>query len=173
MITIVCGTNRPNSNSMLISTKYATHLTEKGQASQILNLQDLPHDFIYCDMYGNRSDQMNDVITSFFENIEKFVFVIPEYNGGFPGVLKAFVDCLPSQMFHNKKAGLVGVSSGFTGCQRGMDQFTSILNYLKVNVLYSKPKLSQIEAILAKDPELKDKRMNELLDDHANLMIGF
>jgi chromate reductase len=154
MITIVCGTNRPNSNSMLISTKYATHLTEKGQASQILNLQDLPHDFIYCDMYGNRSDQMNDVITSFFENIEKFVFVIPEYNGGFPGVLKAFVDCLPSQMFHNKKAGLVGV-------------------YLKVNVLYSKPKLSQIEAILAKDPELKDKRMNELLDDHANLMIGF
>lgn len=158
---------------MLVSTKYAKHLADKGQSSKILNLQDLPNDFIYNDMYGNRSDEMKKVIDTYFEKAEKFVFVIPEYNGSFPGVLKAFVDCIPPQSFHNKKAGLIGLSSGFAGSQRGMDQFSNVLNYLKVNVLFSKPKLSQIEAILEKDPELLDERINELLDDHADLMIGF
>ncbi len=173
MITIIGGTNRPNSNSMLISRKYAQHLESKGQSSQILNLEDLPNDFVFCDMFGERTEAMKLIIAQYFENIDKFVFVIPEYNGGFPGVLKAFIDCLPPSVFYNKKAGLIGLSSGNAGSLRGMDQFGNVLNYLKVNVLFAKPKLSQIESLLEKDPELTDKRINQLLDDHADLMINF
>lgn len=173
MITIISGTNRPNSNSLLISRKYAQHLDAKGQECQVLNLQDLPKDFIFSDMYGERSDEMQAIISRHFDQVEKFVFIIPEYNGGFPGVLKAFIDCIPPSHFHYKKAGLVGLSSGNAGSLRGMDQFSNVLNYLKVNVLFAKPKISQIESLLRQDPDLTDERVNLLLDEHAALMINF
>ena len=38
---------------------------------------------------------------------DKFIFVIPEYNGSFPGVLKVFIDaCSFPESFYEKKAAL-------------------------------------------------------------------
>ncbi len=45
---------------------------------------------------------------------QKFIFIIPEYNGTFPGVLKAMIDNSDIIRYH-KKAILTGVSSGRAG----------------------------------------------------------
>jgi chromate reductase len=66
----------------------------------------------------------------------KFLFVIPEYNGSFPGVLKTFIDaCNFPESFYDKKAALVGVSSGKYGNIRGIDHFSGVCSYLHINVL--------------------------------------
>jgi NAD(P)H-dependent FMN reductase len=101
------------------------------------------------------------------------VFIIPEYNGSFPGILKAFIDCVPPRFFHGKKAGLVGVSSGHAGSLRSMDQFTNVLNYLQVSVLHSKPKLSGIEKIIDSERELNDSETINRLREHSALMLKF
>jgi len=173
MITVVIGTNRPDSNSQILGDAYCHILNELGVPNSQLKLIDLPPNFVFEDMYGKRTNTMKSMISDSIENVDKFVFIIPEYNGGFPGVLKAFVDCVPPSNWHGKKAGLIGISSGAAGSLRGMDQFTNVLNYLRINVLYSKLKLSGIDQILGNERKLDDSKMLDRLLDHAKLLKGF
>lgn len=169
MITIIAGTNRLDSNSERIANFYNNLTPEK---SQVLCLKDLPNDFVFADTYGEGSPAFNKIVTEKIINADKFIFVIPEYNGGFPGVLKAFIDAVPPKHFHDKKAALVGLSSGHTGALRPMDQFSDILHYLKVEVLSAKPKLSGIEKLIAKDT-LVDERAIGLLNDQIERFAKF
>lgn len=135
MITIISGTNRPYSNTLKLSTYYHRQLMARGVASHILSLADLSADFISADMYKSRSQAFQphqDRIVA----TEKFIFVIPEYNGSFPGILKTFVDaCKFPDSFFNKKAALVGLSSGKYGNIRGVDHFTGVCHYVRLHVL--------------------------------------
>lgn len=171
---IVTGTNRPDSNSEIIARQYAEYLDSLGQHAELFLLKNLPRDFVFTDMWDENSSAMQRIIDDLIVPMQKVVFVVPEYNGGFPGVLKAFIDCIPPKLFHGKKAGLIGVSSGMAGGLRPMDQMTNVLNYLKVNVLYNKPKLSGIDGLLD-NPEkrITDERAVSLLKEHAQLMINF
>lgn len=173
MITVIIGTNRPDSNSQIVADAYCRILSELGVDNSQLKLIDLPHEFVFADMYGQRTETMKTMINSLTDPVDKFVFIIPEYNGSFAGVLKSFLDCVPPSSWHGKKAGLIGISSGAAGSLRGMDQFTNILNHLKVSVLYSKPKLSGIENILGSERKLEDENVIAMLKEHATLIHGF
>jgi len=135
MITIISGTNRPNSNSHRLAAYYQQRLADKGQQADILALTDLPRDFITAEMYG----KTRPAFARFQEQItatEKFIFVIPEYNGSFPGILKTFVDaCKFPDSFFGKKAALVGHSTGKYGNIRGVEHFTGVCHYLRLHVL--------------------------------------
>lgn len=172
-ITVIVGTNRPESNSEKLAGLYSKLLITEGAEVSIYNLIDLPKDFAFNEMYGKRSDSMRMMIEEFIDPVSKFAFVIPEYNGGFPGVLKAFVDCIHPSSFYNKKAGLIGLSSGRAGSLRGMDQFTNVLNYLKVNVFHSKPKLSGFESLIDEKGEINDPDALLLLRKHARDLLRF
>lgn len=172
-ITVIAGTNREASNSSKVAEEYARLLNDKGADAQVFNLRDMPHDFLVSDMYGLRSEEVERIVEKYIDEVNKYIFVIPEYNGGFPGILKAFIDCMNPQIFRGKKAGLVGLSSGRTGSLLGMDHFTGILHYLKVQVHYSKPKLSLIDSILDTDAGTVDEETLKKLEEHAQQMIEF
>lgn len=135
MITIVSGTNRPNSNTLKVAEYYLKTLQSKGQEAQIFDLRDLPAAIIQTDLYGERSEAFLP-IQEMITDTTKFLFIIPEYNGSFPGVLKTFIDaCNFPESFYNKKAALTGISSGKYGNIRGIDHFSGICSYLHLNVL--------------------------------------
>lgn len=135
MITIISSTNRPGSSTLKLAQYYQKRLQEKGVEAGVLSLSQLPPNLIETDLYGKRSaefEPIQDIITK----TQKFIFVIPEYNGSFPGVLKVFMDaCSFPESFYEKKAALVGVSSGKYGNIRGIDHFTGICNYMHLHVL--------------------------------------
>jgi len=161
MITIISGTNRPGSNSEKIANFYHKFTPEE---TQVLCLKDLPRDFVFADTFCDGSPEFNKIVEKNIIKADKFIFIIPEYNGGFPGILKAFIDAVHPKNFHNKKAALVGLSSGHSGALRPMDQFSDILHYLQVEVLSAKPKLSGVE-LLIKEDQLIDERALSLLND--------
>ncbi len=135
MITIIAGTNRPNSSTLAVATYYQQQLQQKGHNSQLLSLIDLPANVVQTDLYGQRSQEFAK-IQALVTATEKFLFVIPEYNGSFPGVLKLFIDCCRfPESFLGKKAALVGISSGKYGNIRGIEHFTGICNYIGLSVL--------------------------------------
>ncbi len=169
---IISGTNRPKSNSLKVSEAYCEELLNLGVNCNLLNLEDLPRDFVFSDAYGERSEEMQSWIDELIQPASHFVFVVAEYNGSFPGILKAFIDCLPPAVFHHKKASLIGLSSGHSGALRAQDQLTSILNYLKVNVHYSKPKFSGIDRMLKEDGALNDLII-EKIKEHVALSLEF
>jgi len=135
MVTIISGTNRPGSNTLKVAKYYQSVLAQKGQESSIFDLTQLPDNLLVTDLYGKRSEAF-EAIQQLVTETTKFLFVIPEYNGSFPGVLKAFIDaCDFPNSFYDKKAALVGISSGKYGNIRGIDHFGGVCSYLHLNVL--------------------------------------
>jgi chromate reductase, NAD(P)H dehydrogenase (quinone) len=155
MITIISGTNRQDAVTHTIAEIYSDILNKMSQQNRILDLKNLPPDFIFSALYekSGKHDEFNRIQEMIFIS-HKFVFIIPEYNGSFPGVLKAFLDGLdyPSS-FKGKVAALVGLSSGTQGGAIAMSHLTDILNYLGMFVLPLKARFSQID----KSVDLRNK----------------
>jgi NAD(P)H-dependent FMN reductase len=174
MITLVCGTNRKNSITSKIVSFYSELLKSKGQKTHIINLKDLPSDFIESALYENIGK--NKVFNDFQKQIddcEKLVFVTPEYNGSFPGVLKAFIDGMKFPgTFQGKKCALVGISAGTQGGVLAMSHLTDIFNYLGMNVLANKPRLLLLDSKM-NDDQIIDPLYIQLLEEQADQFISF
>ncbi|MEM9327504.1 MAG: NAD(P)H-dependent oxidoreductase [Bacteroidota bacterium] len=174
MITIICSTNRNNSVTRKISLIYQQMLADRSIATDIIDLGDLPEDFIASALYENsgKNETFNPVRKRMKES-EKYIFIIPEYNGSFPGVLKTFIDGLEFPgTFKGKKAALVGLSSGVQGGGLALSHLTDILNYCGTSVLALKPKLSRIGSAMDGD-EITNPVYNELLKEQVEALLQF
>ena len=102
MITIVSGTNRKESNTLNVANHISAVLSEKSIENKVLNLEDLPRDFVYTNStYGDGTNDLSEIISKFIDSTNKYIVIAPEYNGGFPGVLKAFFDAVHPKHFHS------------------------------------------------------------------------
>lgn len=167
MITIIASSNRKDSYSLKISYIVSQLLTQQGKPNQILSLASLPQDFIFSHFDGNSHPAFEAIIEKYIAPVEKFVMVIPEYNGSFPGILKSFIDCIPPNHFYGKKSGVIGVADGHAGALRALDMITLILNYLRMDVHWNRPKLSDIPRHLENDTlsEIYVRRLESMLND--------
>ena len=123
MITIIAGTNRKNSVTLKVAKYYEKLLNETGEVCQVLDLTQLPKDFVFSSLYGVENDVFINITEQFIFKPSKFIIITPEYNGSFPGVMKAFIDGWDPRRVNGKWAALVGVSSGRQGNARGMDDW--------------------------------------------------
>ncbi|MGJ3233853.1 NADPH-dependent FMN reductase [Marivirga sp.] len=174
MITIISGTNRQNSVSAQVAQLYQSLLAQHQEESNIIDLANLPKDFVYTALYDNNGK--NPEFNKFLEQLrasDKYVFIIPEYNGSFPGVLKAFIDGMEyPNSFQDKKCALVGISSGMQGGGLALSHMTDIFNYLGMHVLALKPKLARIEQNFDGE-EVTDKLYGELLEEQVKKLLKF
>lgn len=173
-IVIIVGTNRRNSLSSQIARYYQSLLAELNVSSVILDLSGLPADFITTALYENTGknpefNRYKDVV----ERAKKLVFVVPEYNNSYPGVLKAFIDGMsyPSGLA-NKKVALVGLSASHQGGALALSHLNDIFSYLNTNTLALRVKLAQIRNFW-KDNTLHHDLYNQLLRQQAQQLITF
>lgn len=171
MITIISGTNRPENVSLRVSSAIAELLISMEIEAQVLDLQKLPKDFVFRnDVFGNPDPGFSAIVDQFISTADRFVFVVPEYNGSFPGVCKAFIDAIWPEQFKGKKAALVGLSSGRAGNLRGLDHLTGILHYLDVPVMPKRVNIIHIEQQMNAEGALEDAKTIQQL---AQLLQGF
>lgn len=163
-ITVISGTNRENSHTEKIARHYEAVLKSKGETVNYLCLKELPPDFINTDLYGKRSEAFQKLLDKDIVNQHKFIFVSPEYNGSFAGILKIFLDAVPPRLWTDNRACLVGVSTGRAGNLRGLEHLTNILNYLKVNVYHNKLPISRVDTLLNADAGIKDEETLKVID---------
>lgn len=171
-ITVISGTNREDSHTEKIARHYESVLKEKGEFVNYLSLKDLPSDFISSDLYGKRSGVFQQIIDKDIVHQHKFVFVSPEYNGSFAGILKVFLEAIPPRLWVDNKACLVGVSSGRAGNLRGMEHLTNILNYLKVNVYHNKLPISRVDTLM-NGTGIKDEETLKVIDQQLDGFLRF
>ncbi len=173
IITVVSSTNRAESYTFSVAQVYHQILKDNGVDSRLLSLMDLPDNYLKSDLYGQRSPEFKEILDQYISGVNKFVFVAPEYNGSYPGVLKSFIDGVPPRLFHTKKAGIIGVSSGAAGNLRGQEHLTGVLHYLKVFVHYNKLKLSGIDKAFDANRQLIHEDYLIKLKDHAKDILAF
>lgn len=174
MIGIIIGTNRHNSLSRKVGNYYQNLLKTFGEESQIIDLSELPVDFAFSALYHNSGK--NEAFNNFqkiIDETKKFVFIVPEYNGSFPGVLKTFFDGLRyPDTFNNKKAALVGISAGVLGNAVGLGHLNDILSYMETDVLGLRLKLGSMKTHFAGD-EFTFEVYRNFLEKQAKALIAF
>ena len=137
MITIISGTNRVGSMTLRTAKIYYNILKELNEDVQLLSLEN--------QQVWERGESMIALEKEFLIPADKFIFVMPEYNASFPGILKVMMDNSDiKKCWWYKKALLIGLSDGRAGNLRGIEHMTSILHYMKVHVHYNKLLLSKV-----------------------------
>ena len=155
MITIISGTNRPNSMTAIIAGYYASVLKDKSIDYKIFPLNLLGSIDFNDDFYNVKSEHFLGLQNTYLIPSDKFIFIIPEYNGMLPGALKLMIDMSDvKQCWYNKKACLTGVSDGRAGCLRGLDVLTNCLNYLKMEVMPNKLPFFSINSLVNQETQL-------------------
>lgn len=123
--------------TLRVAALYTKLLRAKTKEVHLLSLEGLN--------VWERGDDLKKIEQRLLIPSDKFVFIMPEYNGSYPGILKMMMDNSDiRKCWWYKKAMLTGVADGRAGNLRGMDHMTNVLNYLKMNVLHNKVPLSRI-----------------------------
>lgn len=145
MYTIISATNRKGSNTLKVSKEYQHYFSEKGVQTRIYSLEDF-HSMFKDEAFERLEEEL-------LVPTQKFVFIMPEYNGSFPGIFKLMMDISDvTRCWYHKKVMLVGVANGRAGNLRGLDNMTNMCHYMKMHVLPNKHPISSVSN------ELKDDR---------------
>jgi NAD(P)H-dependent FMN reductase len=172
-ITIISATNRVDSNTEKVANYYKSALNGKGVDVELFSLKDLPESVLHTDLYGKRSENFQSIINTYVDKQTKFIFVSPEYNGSFAGILKVFLDAVPPRTWMDNKACLVGIATGRAGNLRGMEHLTNILNYLKINVYHNKLPISRVDTLMDAQGNLTDADTKKVIDLQLDGFLKF
>lgn len=160
MYTIISGTNRAGSNTLKVAKQYQQLLKEKGIEASILSLEHIN--------VSTRDAHFQKLENDLLIPTNYYIFISPEYNGSFPGVLKLLFDTSKAHtIWWHKKALLIGVSSGRAGNLRGNDHLSAVLNHLKITVHPNQLPISMIDKIMDAEGNITDE--NTLKAIHQQL----
>jgi NAD(P)H-dependent FMN reductase len=175
MISIVSGTNRINSYTLRLAHYYQENLLNQGIESQIIDLTQLPEDFIFSSLYKSNQNQTKGFLEfqTKIDNSDKLIFIIPEYNGSYPGVLKSFIDGLryPDSL-DGKVVAITGISASIQGGTLALSHFSDVLHYLNAIILPIQPKIGQISKELM-DGKIQSDKINILIKNQIMQLLNF
>lgn len=165
--TIISGSNRLGSNTYKIAVQYKTFFEKKGLEVNLVSLENI-------NPLSDDNHEFSRVENEILKSTDKYIFVSPEYNGSIPGILKLFIDEADwKTAWRNKKAMLVGVSTGRAGNLRGMDHLTSILHHMNIHVLPNMLPISQVDKFLDGQGTITDPSILFAIEKQIDQFIRF
>lgn len=128
-IVVVCGTNRAGALSRLLATEAADCYRELGHEVDLLDMNELPAEALEPTAYKEQAENVQALVARFLKS-DGAVFVVPEYNGSYPGVLKLFVDMLPyPEGFDSRPCAFLGLAAGQFKGLRAVEHFQQVAAY--------------------------------------------
>jgi NAD(P)H-dependent FMN reductase len=98
------------------------------------------------------------------------VIVAPEYNHGYPGVLKSVLDLLLKEYIH-KAVAFVGVSAGLWGGTRVIEAMVPIVRELGLAVSFSDLNFPRVERVFDEQGKLLDPAFEQRASDFLDELI--
>lgn len=173
IITIISGSPRANSNTQKVVNSYAQYIKNESITHHIINLTELPAECLFNNqVMGNGNVLLDKIVNEKIIPATHLVFISPEYNGSYAGIVKTFIDGVKPEHFKAKKVGLVGVATGRAGNLRGMDHLQATLHYLGA---YVKPINLPISVVhtLTNEDEIQDQFTLNALQQHLHKLINY
>jgi chromate reductase len=165
MVTIISGTNRAGSMTLVTAGIYYERLKTKGIDTKLLSLEDKE--------VWTRGKGMLEIEEEYLIPAEKFIFILPEYNASFPGIVKCMIDNSDiKKCWWNKSALLTGIADGRAGNIRGIDHMTNILHYIKVHVHYNKLVFSKIKEEISSEGTILKPETDQAIEQQLNEFLN-
>ncbi len=170
MMTMLIGTNRPDSNTRKVARHVEEIYAEMKVPLHIIDLATLPPEIFAPTSYGKKPK----AFLPFADAVLKasgLVVVTPEYNGSLPGILKYFIDMLKfPESFEKRPVCFVGLAAGVWGALRPVEQLQMIFGYRNALLFPERVFLPKINDLLDDNGRLKDP---ELVDRLRKQAVGF
>lgn len=172
-ICIVSATDRPGSLSLQVARFLQTQYENAGATADLVSLEDFP----LADVVGGPYGKEIPSVMAFNERIlsgDGLVFVIPEYNGSFPGIFKMFIDYLPfPKSFLGVPMAFVGVATGSFGALRAVEQAQQVVGYRNAYVFPERVFIQQAKQNFSETQGLTTPLQQKLLASQITNFVHF
>ncbi len=128
-IPIILGTGRAGRKSEHVAIFAQEQAAAFGFTSELIDVREFATSTTTTDDTDNSVQLWRKIVTE----ADGFIFVVPEYNHGYPGELKILLD-KAFEEYAKKPAGLVAVSAGGLGGARVVEHIISVFNALQLVV---------------------------------------
>lgn len=173
MITLLVGTNRPNSNSGKVAALVEEIYAELKVPLRVLDLKQLPPEIFTPTSYAEKPKSFHPFAEAILQASGVHV-ISPEYNGGIPGVLKYFIDMLKfPESFERRPVCFTGVAAGIWGALRPIEQLQAIFGYRNAFIYPERVFLPQINSLLDDNGRLKNPEFTDRLRKQAEGFVDF
>ena len=173
MIALLLATNRPGSNTAKVAAHVAEIYAAKGSPLRVVDLHKLPPEIFAPTSYAEKPKSFAPFQEA-LSQAKGIVIVTPEYNGGFPGVFKYFVDMLEFPgTFTGKPFAFVGLSAGMGGAIRPVEQFSTLVIYLRGILYPGTVNIPGINNHLNETGKLKTAELIERVEKQADGFLKF
>ncbi|MCC5925001.1 MAG: NAD(P)H-dependent oxidoreductase [Bacteroidetes bacterium] len=172
-IAIVATTDRPGSNTLRFANYLKPLYESNGAKADVISLQDFPIEKVIGGKYGKDIPEVKAFNDSILNN-DGIVFVIPEYNGSFPGIFKLFIDYLPfPESFSGMPVAFVGLANGSFGALRAVEQAQHVAGYRNAYVFPERVFIAQFHKQFSDDKGLHAELQEKLLRSQVRNFISF
>ena len=172
-ITLIAGTNRPDSNTRKITAAVETVYSELGHPIQFLDLAQLPPDIFDPSSYDTAPasfQHFQDVVNS----SEGLHIVTPEYNGSIPGILKYFIDMLDMPgSFKGKSFCFTGLAAGQWGGMHSVEVLQNLVIGQGGKVFPTRVFIPGVRGVISEEGQLTDEGILKRLLSQAAGFIDF
>jgi NAD(P)H-dependent FMN reductase len=170
---IISSTDRPGSKSLEVSEYVQKLYAREGVDADIISLEDFPLADVVGGKYGDDIESVEKYRRPIVD-ADALLFVIPEYNGGFPGVLKVFIDYLPfPEAFEKLPMAFIGVAAGAFGALRPVEQFQMVANYRNALQFPERVFITRVGQEFDREEGLKNDFQQQLLENQTKNFIKF
>jgi chromate reductase len=172
-ITLLSGTNRPDSNTRKIVSIIAAQYQEIGHPVEILDLAELPQEIFLPASYEEKPASFARFSGAILQS-DGVHIVTPEYNGGVPGILKYFIDMLKfPESFVHRPVVFTGVAAGMWGALRPVEQLQAIFGYRNAYICPERVFIPNVFDQLSDDGKLTDASIVKRLHAQAAAFVKF
>lgn len=170
---IISGTDMSNSKCLEVANYIRGLYRELGVQADVIDMADFP----LSDVVGGKYMDTIPTVNTFREPVieaDALLFVIPEYNGSFPGILKMFIDYLPyPSALVEKPIAYVGIAGGAFGGLRPVEQFQMVANYLNAHQYPERVFISRVQDMFDAETGIKDEFQQKLLEAQTKGFVKF
>ncbi len=170
MITLISGTNRPESNTRKITAVVQGIYEKNNIPARTLDLAGLPPEIFSPSSYATKPASFAPFSQQVVES-SGLVVITPEYNGSMPGVLKYFIDMLPfPESFEGRPVCFIGLAAGMWGALRSVEQLQQIFGYRNAFIYPERVFIPGVNGQLTPEGTIKNADVFERLRSQA---VGF
>jgi sugar phosphate isomerase/epimerase/NAD(P)H-dependent FMN reductase len=173
MISLLIGTNRPDSNTGRVARHVADLYAALGEPLNIIDLAQFPADAFQGASYATKPPAVQAAGDAILQS-RGLVVVTPEYNGSFPGALKYFIDLLPfPAAFERRPVSFIGLAAGEWGALRPVEQLQAVFSYRNAHIHPERVFIPSVHRILGSDGRIHDEKILARLNRQAAGFLNF
>ncbi len=170
---IISGTDRKNSNALRVSSYLKKQYEKEGADVEIVDLKEFPLEAVRGGPYGEENKPVTDFVRPILK-ADGLVIVTPEYNGGYPGILKMLIDYLPfPEAFEKLPICFVGESAGAFGALRAVEQLQLVVGYRNAYLFPERVFINRVKENFDEKEGLRDDFQQQLLMDQVHNFVEY